>query len=100
MHKHYAKDGVVCVSVSLDNMKDEGRALKFLQKQGATFPNYILDEPDWDAWQSHWKFDGPPAVFVFDRAGNKVGEFRNTADEHYTYEDVEKLVVKLLKANT
>jgi hypothetical protein len=93
MHKKYAKDGVVCVSASVDTPADKGRALKFLQKQQAGFTNFWLDEPN-ETWQNSWDFLGPPAVFVIDRQGNKTGRILPPDN----YEDVEKLVVKLLKA--
>jgi hypothetical protein len=93
MHRKYAKDGLVCVSASLDTPTDMGRALKFLQKQQAGFTNFWLDEPT-EVWQNYWDFGGPPAVFVFDRLGMKHGPFQSTN----TYEEVEKLVIKLLKA--
>jgi hypothetical protein len=93
MHKKYAKDGVVCVSVSVDTPSDKARALKFLQKQQAGFTNFWLDEPN-EVWQNYWDFGGPPAVFVFDQQGKKYSP-DPTAD---VYVHVEKLVVKLLKA--
>jgi hypothetical protein len=94
MHKKYGKDGVACVSVSLDNPKDEGRALNFLKKQHATFANYLLDEPSWETWQGEWNFEAPPTVYVIDRQGNKTRFM--PPDE--SYEHVEKRVIQLLKA--
>ena len=38
---------------------------------------------------------GPPAVLVYDRSGKKVKTF--TSEDPFTYADVEKLVVPLLK---
>ena len=93
MHEKYGKDGVACVSVSLDTPKDEGRALKFLQKQHATFANYLLDEPSWETWQGEWNFEAPPTVYVIDRQGNKTRFMPPDA----SYEDVERRVVQLLK---
>jgi hypothetical protein len=95
MHEKYGKDGVACVSVSLDNPKDEGRALKFLQKQRATFTNYLLDEPTWDTWQGEWNFEAPPTVYVIDRQGNKTRFI--PPDE--SYREVEQRVIQLLKPN-
>jgi hypothetical protein len=98
MHKKYAKDGVACVSVSLDPPKDEGRALKFLQKQHAKFANYLLDEPEGgETWQREWDFEAAPTVYVLDRQGKRTRFMPGAPDEGY--EDVEKLVVKLLKAS-
>src|SRR4051812_28226046 len=48
MHRGYAPDGLVCLSVSLDNEDDAGKALDFLKKQQATFVNYRLDDESGD----------------------------------------------------
>jgi thiol-disulfide isomerase/thioredoxin len=95
LHERYAKDGVVCMSVSVDPAENRAAALAFLKTRGATFSNYLLDEGDglWDKWD----FKGVPAVFVFDRAGKRVGNFTNDdPDNQFTYADVEKLVQKLI----
>src|ERR1700722_15740050 len=87
LHKKYAKDGLVCVSVSVDDAEEGApAALKFLQKQNATFTNYRIFESD-DVWQPRWRFKGPPAVFVFDRQGRRAGKFTNDdPDEQFSYE--------------
>jgi hypothetical protein len=36
MHKKYAKDGVVVMTVSVDDLDSKGAALEFLKKQKAT----------------------------------------------------------------
>jgi hypothetical protein len=92
MHRKYAKDGVVCMSVSLDEKVDKELALKFLRAQRATFPNYLLDE-EIEAWQEQLKIAGPPMVFVYDRDGQRVARF---GDKGFTYADVEKVVRQLL----
>jgi len=46
MHKKYGKDGLVCMSVSVDQLDDKDKAHKFLKSKGATFANYLLDEED------------------------------------------------------
>ena len=43
MHKKYARDGLVCMSVSVDQADDKERVLDFLKEQKATFANYLLD---------------------------------------------------------
>jgi hypothetical protein len=91
MHERLAKDGLVCMSVSVDQLEDQPAVLAFLQKQNATFANFLLDEES-KVWQDYWDFGGPPAVFVFDRAGKKVGIYMTD------YADVERLVRKLLAA--
>jgi hypothetical protein len=79
MHRKYAKDGLVTISVSLDNAsnkEDVARALKFLQSKGATFPNLVLDEEP-GFWQERLKINGPPLLYFFDRDNRwvkKLGE--------------------------
>ncbi len=95
MQKQYAKDGVVAVSVSLDDLSDKdvrGRIDAFLKAQHATFTNLILDE-EVEAWQKKLGIDGMPAAFVYDRDGKIVKKFK----DDYTYDDVEKAVQQLLK---
>jgi len=95
MHKKYAKDGLVCISLSVDQLENKGRALKFLQAKGATFANYLLDE-EVQVWQEQWDVAGPPAVIVYGADGKLARRFVNDATTEYTYADVEKLVQKLM----
>jgi thiol-disulfide isomerase/thioredoxin len=98
LHKRYAGDGLACVSVSLDDADKKATPLAFLQKKGAAFANYLLDEPTTE-WQKLFDINGPPAVFVYDRDGKLAQRFdHNDVDKTFTYADVEKLVQKLLKA--
>jgi thiol-disulfide isomerase/thioredoxin len=86
-------------SVSLDDAKSKDRALKFLQKQQATFPNYLLHVDGPEAWQDYFDMNGPPAAFVYDSSGQRVGHFvvDPTAEKQYTYDDVNDQIQKLLK---
>lgn len=94
MQKKYKKDGLVAISVSLDDPSDkdtEKNVLAFLKKQRAEFTNLILNAK-LEEWQGKLKFDGPPAVFVFHRGGKYE---RFVAGE--PYDKIEKRVVELLK---
>jgi len=96
MQKQYGKDGLVCLSVNVDDADAKGDALKFLKAKQATFVNYWLDEES-EVWQEKWKFKGPPAAFVFDREGRRAAKFdTDTSKPQYNVEEVEKLVKKLL----
>lgn len=99
LHKKYADQGLVCMSVSVDpptNEKARARALAFLEKEQATFANFLLDEPA-SVWQNRWDLSGPPCVFVFDRHGKRAGKFQVDSEaKAFTYADVEKLVKELL----
>jgi hypothetical protein len=94
MHKKYARDGLAAVSVSVDPLEDgvQERVLKFLQSKGATFTNLILDEPS-EVWQEKLHFASVPTVFVFSRDG----KWTQFTEDKFNYDDVEKLVVELLK---
>jgi thiol-disulfide isomerase/thioredoxin len=97
LSQRYAAGGLVCISVSVDDAAKHDAALAFLQRQNATFANYRLtDKPD--VWQKAWKIAGPPAVFVFDRAGRRAAKFDSEDDKKpLTYEEVEARVRELLR---
>jgi len=98
MHRKYGKDGVVCLSVSVDPNEKDSRdaALHFLKKQGAVFANYLLDE-DATVWGEKLDMSGPPAVFVFDRDNRRAGKFDySDPDKQYSYDDIDRLVRQLL----
>jgi hypothetical protein len=96
MHERYAKDGLVCMSVSVDEMDRRPAALRFLQSRGASFPNYLLNE-DITVWQDKLKIAGPPCVFVFDQQGRQVAKFDNNDTEKIpVYERVAAQVRQLL----
>jgi hypothetical protein len=97
MHERYGKDGLVCMTVSIDEPEKLKEAKDFLTKIGASFPNYLLDA-EVQFWQDKLDLNAPPAVFVFDRENRRAGKFDNgDPDKQYTYADVEKLVQKLLR---
>lgn len=95
LHHKFHDKNVVCMSVSLDKVEDKEDARKFLEKQKATFPNYLPgDDPE--EWQKHWNIKAIPATMVYD-AGGKLHKFLNDDDKSFTSDDVEKLVEKLVK---
>jgi thiol-disulfide isomerase/thioredoxin len=97
LQKKYADKGVVCVSVSVDDSDAHAAALKFLKKQDAAFPNYLLDEAP-PAWQDHWDITAIPAMFIY-RDGKQLAKFTyDDPDNQFTHADVEKKVISLLKA--
>jgi len=98
LHRKYGPDGLVCISVTVDPEERKADALKFLQSKNATLVNYHLDE-EVTLWQDKWDITGIPAVFVFDRAGNRATKLTNDdPDNQFEYEtDVVPLVRKLLK---
>jgi hypothetical protein len=97
MQRKYAKEGVVAVSVSLDDPEDKEapeRILKFLRAKGAEFTNLRLNESS-ELWSERLKIDIPPAVFVFDRDGRIAGKFELEKANYETY--VAPLLDELLK---
>ena len=98
MQRKYAKDGLVAVSVSLDDPADKDapeRIIKFLKAKNAEFTNLLLDEPA-EQWGEQLKIDLPPAVFVFDRDGRIARKFEGQKQAKYE-ENIEPFVKDLLK---
>jgi hypothetical protein len=96
MHERYAPDGLVCASVSVDEVDDKERVLTFLKSKKATFANYLLDETA-EVWQNEWQLTAPPAVLVYGRNGKLDRKFDNEDPQNpFDYADVEPLVRKLL----
>src|SRR5438270_110417 len=44
LHEQYAKDGLVCMSLSVDEKEDSAAALAFLKGKQAGFANFLIDE--------------------------------------------------------
>jgi thiol-disulfide isomerase/thioredoxin len=94
LHQKYAKDGLACISLTVDDKDDADKALAFLRKQMSVFANYLIDEPA-EVWSKKLDVPCPPAALIFDRGGKRVKTF--TTEEPFTYADVEKVVAPLLK---
>lgn len=99
LHERHAKDGVVCMSVTIDEVKKKDAVLKFLKDKNAAFANFLVDAPaDDEVWQNKWNVKGVPIVLVFDRSGKLAKKLDNDdPDNQFTYKDVEKVVQGLLK---
>jgi thiol-disulfide isomerase/thioredoxin len=99
LHKKYAAQGLVAISVAVDPPADtlNMRLLKFLNKVQATFTNLYLDEPA-EVWQKKLEVDEVPCIFVFDRQG-KYYRFGGAekAPRKAEYSQIEPLVVELLQ---
>ncbi len=94
LHHKYAKDGLDCLSLTVDDKDDAAEALAFLKKQKAVFGNYLIDETA-EVWSKKLNVAGPPAVLIYDRSGKNVKAF--TSEGPFTYADVEKFIERLLK---
>lgn len=99
MHRKYANDGLVALSVTVDDPADAAvrkRALTYLQKQGAAFTNVLLDEMP-ELYQTKLKIDGPPCVYIFNRDNRFVVKRDGVGDAgRIDYEQFEKVIVGLL----
>jgi hypothetical protein len=98
MHKIYAKDGLVAISVSVDPLQEDPKAksnvLKFLRSKDAAFTNLLLDEP-FEFWENKLHFSFPPCYYVFSRQGY-WSKFQ-PEDEGFDQKNVENLIVKFLR---
>src|SRR2546421_6734235 len=98
MHEKYGKDGLAAVTVSLDEVEKgtEGRVRKVLLARKVTFATHLILDEESEVWMKKLNFTSYPCVFVFDRQG-KWTQF-NSDTKDVNYDDVDKLVEKLLKA--
>ena len=97
MGTQYAKDGLLVITVSLDeepqSKEVQEKVRKLLEsKKAGHFTNLILDEK-LEVWQKKLNFDGPPSFFVFGKDGKLIKHFKND----FEFEEVEKLVSETLK---
>ena len=96
LYKKHEKDGLIAMTVAVDKAWDQyspavhDNLLKFLQKQGATFPNFVLDAPK-KVLEDRLRIMAVPSVYVFNRAG-KWTHFAEGAEP----EKLDALVKKLL----
>jgi thiol-disulfide isomerase/thioredoxin len=82
LHGEYAGRGLQVISVSVDPPDDADArtaARDFLVGQKATFRNVILSDRA-EVWQAKWKIDGPPLLFLFDKAGHLAGRWEGKFD--------------------
>jgi thioredoxin-related protein len=97
MHREFAKDGLVAVSLDVNQaeLKFQDRVLAFLTRQEATFPNYILKDTDenTDALLAKYNLEATPAIVLLDRAGQRVRLPDDVSDE-----ELERTVKELLAA--
>src|SRR5262249_11183224 len=97
LHKDLGDKGVACISVTIDDDDDKAAALKFLQKQGAAFENYHLDENE-KVFQKEYGFASVPTVLVYGKDGALAKKFNADKEENkFTYKDVRKVVEEMIK---
>lgn len=100
MHHTYQDRGVSFISLNLDEQGDEESiewANEFLERVGAVFPNYHMDENMTEAFE---RLDllGLPAVRVFARDGRETHRLSgDNPNKQFTEKDVENAVLGLLE---
>jgi thiol-disulfide isomerase/thioredoxin len=94
-NKH-AKDGVVFISLTIDDPEDKDKALEFLKKQNATFQNFILEDKDKTekAGDAKLLHSTPPVVHVFDRDGKRVKTYEGKKEATQLDEQLESMLKK------
>jgi hypothetical protein len=101
MQRKYGKDGLVAVSVSLDNPEKKdamGRVQEFLEKsKAAQVINLVLDQEDSDVVQERLRFEAPPCVYIFNRAGQWKQFDADAMYESNSNIEIDKVVTKWLK---
>jgi hypothetical protein len=98
MHKKHADKGLVILSVSVDPAGDAEmvkEANDFLRKVKPPFRNLLLNESD-EVWTKKLDFNFPPCYFVFDRQGKWVRFRGSDYKEGIPYDEMDKVVLKML----
>lgn len=76
LHKKYADQGLVCMSLDIfmEELEIKADVLDYLTKQGATFANFIFKDADntVKAWLERHKAEWTPAIVLYDRKGEWV----------------------------
>jgi len=68
LQKKHEKDGLVVLTVTLDELSEKDDALDRLKKKKVPLTNFLLDEPPL-LLQQKLRVEAVPAVYLFDRQG-------------------------------
>ncbi len=97
MQKDHAADGLVVISVSLDEVRHQPEkkqsVIQVLKQVNSQMHNIILDE-DFALLQTKLRMESIPCAFVFNRDGKWV-QFQ---EEQFRHDLIEQTVVQFLKA--
>jgi thiol-disulfide isomerase/thioredoxin len=97
LQRKYAKEGLVVVAVSVDDVEDpeaRDRTKAFLQQQQSTCRNLLLAEKP-EVWVEKLKMNSIPTMFLFDRQGRLINRW--TGNE-IDLPAIERRIVELLKS--
>jgi thiol-disulfide isomerase/thioredoxin len=92
LHRKFAEQGLVCISLNTDEPSEKEIALEYLKSKKATFDNFLIDEPI-PVWQEKLHTNTAPAALIFGHDGKLRKDF---GDDEFTYVEVEKAVVEAL----
>ena len=98
MHKKHADKGLVVMMVSVDDPDEKERletAQKVVHQMKPPFLQLRLDESS-DLWEKKLDFTAPPCYYLFDRQGKWVRFRGSDYKETVPYDEMEKVVVKML----
>lgn len=104
MSHDFADKGLVVISLSFDELADgkvPPKVQKFLDKQGADFPNLISELPLAEEGGVAFGInDGAlPHMMLFDRKGKLIRRLAGTEEKPLSHDDVASAVEKALKTS-
>jgi hypothetical protein len=98
LQKKFAKDGLVCMTLSMDLGESRKETLKSLQKVNCDLANYLPAENESvEAWEAVFGCCGIPTVVIYGRNGKQAASFMMT-DAPIDLASIEKALVKQLDA--
>jgi len=94
LHDRHAKDGLVLMTLSVDDKDDRANALEYLKQQKATGTNFFLQDTDENEkkWGDKYPAQQIPVVMAVNRKGERVLTDMGKLSEG----EIDKLVEKLL----
>ena len=99
MHKKYGDEGLVVVSVNVDDVDDAGKppkfVTKFLNDQKATMINVLLDEGP-EVKLNKLRLKSYPCVYVFNREGQWTQFMGDSLKPEEKHRRIEEYVKQLL----
>ncbi|MGE3806759.1 MAG: TlpA family protein disulfide reductase [Gemmataceae bacterium] len=90
LDRDLGKQGVVCMSVSIDSSQKHKAALEFLKEVGSTILNYRV--ADNEVWGNKFNIEGIPDILIFEN-GKLLNKF-------HTYKEATPYVKSLLAKKT
>lgn len=96
LHQQHEKDGLVVVSVSMDDVEELAAVTKFLGNRGATFANFIKNADSLQEASEDFGVTALPFYVVFDRQGERHDLTNDDPDNPVTPEILDQRVAEFL----